>query len=148
MELISKIIYQARIKGLEIEQGDEVLLRNPITKKYLKILPNGKILSDDILGHDSALKELVPSSLVLNDPFSGSFICVPCEVTLRIGRETSDNEIFFAEGCLTQSFANIKNLTVVEDPNLLQHECRVDHKHDLSFKERQVLIKACLEYLK
>lgn len=147
MELISKIIYRARIKGLEIEQGDEVLLRNPITKKYIKILPNGKIFSDDLLGHDSALKELLPK-FITNDPFSGSFICIPCRVSLHVGRETPDTETMFAIDCLTQSFAKIKKLEVVEDPNLLQHECRVDHKHDLSFKERQALIKACLEYLK
>lgn len=147
MELINKLIYQARIKGLEIEQGDEVLLKNLINKKYIKILPNGKIFSDDNLGHDSALKELIPS-MVVNDPFSGSFVCIPTEVTLRIGRETPDTEITFAIGCVKQSFANIRTLEVVEDQNLLQHECRVDHKHDLSFKERQVLIKACLEYLK
>ena len=146
MELISKLIYRARRQGLSIDNSDGVKLMNTITKKYVHILPNGKICSDDILGHDKALKNLMGEFLT-KDPFIGSFICLPCHVTLYVGNMTSNENTRFAKHCLEQCFANIKNLKVVKDENLLPSECRIDHSYDLSYKKRQVFIDACLKYL-
>lgn len=148
MKLISKLIYQANKKGLDIEKNDGVLLKNPITGKHIRILPNGKVCSDDILGHDHALKELMPEEFLIKDPFSGSSICIPCNVMLHVGKNTSFEDITFAKHCLSQCFANIKNFHEITDCNLLSHECMIKHEYALSFKERQALIKACLEYLK
>lgn len=149
MELISKLIYQARIKGLDIEKNDDdVKIMNIINKKYVHILPNGKICSDDILGHDHALKDLMPKIFLVEDPFSGSFICIPCNVMLHVGKNTSFEDITFAKHCLSQCFANIKNFHEITDCNLLSHECKIKHEYALSFKERQAFIKSCLEYLK
>lgn len=148
MKLISKIIYQAHIKGLDIEKSDGVKLMNTVNKKYVHILPNGKICSDDILGHDAGLKELMPTFLI-KDPllFSGSVLALPCNVTLHVGRDTDQKDIVFAKHCLKQCFANIKNFRIVKDNDLLQHECRIEHEYVLSFKERQAFINACLQYL-
>lgn len=139
MKLLSKLKYKARKQGLDIDLSDGVKLTNFITKRYIHILPNGKVCSDDLLGHNKALKDLMGE-----DPFSGS---LPCDVFLHVGRNTSQQEIIFSKHCLMQCFENIKIFEVVKDNDLLQHECRVDHEFDLSYKERQALIKACLKYL-
>lgn len=148
MRLISKLIYQAHIKGLDIDKSDGVKIKNSITKKYVHILPTGKICSDDILGQDKALKCLMNEFLV-KDPllFSGSFINIPCDVVLHVGKKASREDIKFAKHCIKQCFENLKNFNVVKDDNLLQHECRIKHNYALSFKERQAFINACLEYL-
>ena len=146
MELISKLIYRARRQGLSIDNSDGVKLMNTITKKYVHILPNGKICSDDILGHDKALKNLMGEFLT-KDPFIGSFICLPCTVTLCIGDGVSGEDVRFSKHCLEQCFENIKNFKVVKDENLLPSECMVKHEFVLSYKKRQVFIDACLSYL-
>ena len=151
MGLISKLIYQARKQGLDIEKtDDDVKLMNIITKKYIHILPNGKICSDDILGHDKALKCLMPEFLIEEsfNSFSGSFLSLPCNVRLHIGKGALKNDVIFAKHCLSQCFENIKNFEVVEDHDLQPHECMLKHEHALTYKERQAFIKACLEYLK
>ena len=148
MKVVSKLVYQARIKGLDIDlSDDDILLKNIITKKYIRILPNGKIFSEDLLGHDKDLKRLMPDFLI-KDPFSGSCLALPCIVTLHVGKKASNEDIIFAKGCLMQSFAYVKDFKVVKDDDLLSSECRIDHSFDLSYKERQAFIKACLEYLK
>ena len=146
MKLISKLSYQARIKGLDVTKSDGVKIKNSITKRYIHILPNGRICSEDTLGQDRALKELMKDFLI-KDPFSGSSICIPCTVTLHVGNGALTNDIRFAKHCLEQSFANIKNFIVVEDETLLPHECRIDHEFVLSYKKRQAFIDACLDYL-
>ena len=148
MELISKLIYQAHRQGLEIDMNDGVKIKNSINKKYIHILPTGKICSEDILGHDKDLKCLMPDFIV-KDPFlySGSFLCLPMGVSLHVGKDASEEDVTFAKNCLMQSFENVKNFRVIEDHDLQSHECRIDHKFDLSVKERQAFIKACLEYL-
>ena len=86
MELLSKLTYQANRQGLDITKTcDEVKLMNFITKKYIKILPTGKICSEDLLGHDHALKCLM-SDFLVKDPFSGSFLTLPCNVYLHVGK--------------------------------------------------------------
>ena len=148
MKLISKLVYQARKNGLDITKNDDdVKLMNVITKRYVKILPNGKICSDDILGHDQDLKCLLPDFLI-KDPFSGSYLSLPCNVYLHVGKKASDEDINFATHCLSQCFANIKTFKVIKDNNLLSSECMIDHNYDLSYKERQAFIKSCLEYLR
>lgn len=148
MKLISKLCYQARKKGLDVEKSDGVKLMNPINKKYVHILPNGKICSDDILGHDEGLKCLMTEFLVEDSLlFSGSFLALPCDVFLHVGKGALKNEIDFAKDCLKQSFGKIRTLNVVVDNTLLQHDCMINHKYDLSYKERQAFIKACLQYL-
>ena len=144
MKLISKLIYKAHKQGLEITKTDGVKIKNSVTKKYVHILPTGKIFSDDI--HDKDLKGLMPEFLV-KDPFSGSSIALPCNVYLHVGNEALQNDINFATGCLSQCFENIKTFKVIRDDNLLSSECRIDHNFDLSYKERQAFINACLEYL-
>lgn len=148
MQVISKLTYQAHIKGLDVDKNDGVKIKNSINKKYIKILPNGKIFSGDIFGHDKDLKDLMPKNFIIKDPFSGSFVCLPCKVSLHVGRETTQKDITFAKDCLNQCFENVKNFKVVKDDDLLPTECWIDHSFDLSFKERQAFIKACLEYLK
>ena len=146
MELISKLIYQARIKGLDITgMGDEVKLMNLITKRYVHIIPHGRACSDDTLGQDKALKCLMTEFLI--ESFNDSIICIPCTVTLRVGDGTRIEDIRFARHCLEQCFANINNFRVVEDEDLLPHECRIEHEYVLSYKKRQAFIDACLEYL-
>ena len=148
MKLTSKLCYQVRKKGLDITINYGIKIINSNNNKYIHILPNGKICSDDLLGHDKGLKDLLPNFLV-KDPFlySGSFICLPCRVSLHVGKDTLSEDINFAEGCVKQSFASIKNFNVIKDDNLLSNECMINHEYDLSFKERQALIKACLGYL-
>lgn len=148
MEIVSKLCYQARKKGLDIDKSDGVKITNPITKRYIHTLPTGKVCSDDILGQDKALKGLM-SKFLIKDPFShsGSFIGLPCEVSLHVGKDASREDILFAKDCLIQSFACIKKFSVIKDNNLLSSECRVEHGFDLSYKERQAFINACLEYL-
>ena len=146
MKIVSKLAYQARKQGLDIDLTDGVKIQNTINKKYVHILPNGKICSDDILGQDKDLKELMVEFLV-EDPFSGSVICLPCNVTLFVGNGTREEKITFAKHCLSQCFANIKLFRVVKDETLLLSECRVEHDFALSFRERQAFIDACLEYL-
>lgn len=149
MEIVSKLIYQARKNGFDVDLNDGVLLKNIINKKYIHILPTGKICSDDLLGHDHALKGLM-NEFLIKDPllFSGSFLCLPCNVFLHVGKKALQQDIIYAKHCLTQCFANIKNFEVVKDADLLPSECRVKHKYALTYKERQDLIKSCLEYLK
>lgn len=148
MEILSKLCYQARIKGLDIDENDGVKIMNSINKKYIHILPTGKICSDDILGHDKALKGLMTDFLI-TDPmlYSGSFLALPCDVSLHVGKKASQQDITFAKCCLMQSFAYIKTFKVVKDENLLSHECRIEHGFTLTYKERQAFINACLEYL-
>ena len=150
MKLISKLQYQARKNGFDIDKSDGVKIMNTITKKYIHILPTGTICSNDILGHDKDLKRLMKEDFIIKDPslFSGSVICLPCSVFLHVGKNTSKEDITFATDCLMQSFANIKSFDVVKDENLLPSECMVKHKYVLSYKERQDLINSCLEYLK
>lgn len=143
MKLVSKLIYKANRQGLDVTKNDEVKLLNFVTKKYIKILPNGEICSDDILGHDKDLKCLMPDFLVKD-----SFLALPCNVILYVGKGALQSDIIYAKHCLSQCFENIKNLEVIEDHDLQSHECRIDHNYDLSFKERQAFIKSCLEYLK
>ena len=149
MRLISKLLYKARKQGLDIERGDGVKIMNIINKRYVHILPTSTICSDDILGHDKDLKDLM-KDFIIKDPFlySGSVICLPCNVTLYVGKGALKNDINFAKDCLAQSFVNIKEFKVVRDNNLLSHECMIKHEYALSFKERQAFINACLEYLK
>ena len=142
MKIISKLIYQARKHGFDVTVSDgEVKLMNLINKKYVHILPNGRICSEDTLGHDKALKCLMNKFLVED------LISLPTRVTLHVGKGVLKTDINFAKCCLYQCFANIKNFNVKEDHDLLSHECKVDHEYVLSYKERQALINACLEYL-
>ena len=151
MKLISKIKYQALIKGFDVTVNldGEVVISNLINKKYVKILPNGKIFSDDLKGHDRILKGFMSDNFLVRDPLcdSGSFICIPMEVCLHVGRQTSDEEILFAKDCIKQCFENIKRFNVIRDDDLLSKECRIEQIHALSYRERQALIKACLGYL-
>ena len=150
MGLISKIKYRARIKGFDVTiNGDEVVISNLINKKYVKILPNGKIFSDDLKGHDRILKGFMSDNFLVRDPlsYSGSFICLPMEVCLHVGRETSRGDIILSENCLVQCFENIKKFRLVRDENLSPKECRIEHEFALSYRERQAFIKACLGYL-
>ena len=147
MKLISKLIYQANRQGLDIDKSDGVKIKNSINKKYVHILPTGKICSEDLLGHDHALKCLM-SDFLVKDPFSGSFLTLPCNVYLHVGKDADPRDVIFAKGCLSQCFASIKNFEVIEDHDLQSHECRIKHEYVLSYKERQAFIKACLEYLK
>lgn len=147
MQLVSKLIYQARKKGLDIYKSDSIKIQNKNTNKYIHILPTGKVCSEDILGHDKALKDLMTDFLV-KDPFSGSFLALPCNVCLHVGREASHGDIIFATDCLTQCFAYVKTFKVVKDDNLLPSECHIEHGFVLTYKERQAFINACLEYLK
>ena len=146
MKLISKLIYLAHRKGLDIDTSDGVKITNIISNRYIHILPNGRICSNDILGQDTALKSMMNDFLI--EEFGGSFLALPNDVTLHIGKGTSKNEIIFAKHCLEQCFAKITNFKVKEDDNLLPTECRIEHEYVLSFKKRQAFIKACLEYLK
>ena len=147
MRLISKLIYKAHKRGFDVTKNDDdVKIQNINTKKYIKILPNGTICSDDILGHDQTLKGLM-SEFLIEDPFSGSLLVLPCNVLLHVGKDTDQKDIIYAKHCLSQCFANVKNFKVIKDHDLQSHECRIDHSFDLSFKERQVFIRACLEYL-
>lgn len=147
MKLISKLVYQANKHGLDIDLSDGVKIKNIITKKYVHTLPTGKVCSNDLLGHDKDLKDLM-SEFIVKDPFSGSCLALPCIVTLHVGKKASNEDIIFAKGCLMQSFAYVKDFKVVKDDDLLSSECRIDHSFDLSYKERQAFINACLEYLK
>ena len=147
MKLISKLIYQAHKQGLDVtKNGDEVKIMNFITKKYVKILPTGKICSEDLLGHDKALKGLMFDFLV-KDPFSGSFLALPCNVYLHVGNGALKSDVIFAKHCLSQCFGNIKTFKLIKDNNLLSSECSIKHNYALTYKERQAFIKACLEYL-
>ena len=146
MRLLSKLIFQARKHGLDVDRNDGVKIQNTIHKKYIHILPNGRICSEDTLGQDKDLKCLMVKFLI-KDPFSGSVICLPCNVTLYVGTGASNEDIGFAKHCLKQCFANIKNFNIKEDHDLLPNECRIEHEFTLSFRERQALINACLEYL-
>lgn len=148
MNLVSKLIYQAHKKGLGVCTNDGVKLKNSITKKYVHILPNGKVCSDDILGHDEDLKCLMPEDFMIKDPILGSFICIPCEVSLHVGKDTDQREISFAKHCIEQCFAYIKKFQIIKDDDLLSSECRIEHGFVLTYKERQTFIKACLDYLK
>ena len=150
MGLISKIKYRARIKGFDVTtNGDEVVISNLINKKYVKILPNGKIFSDDLKGHDRILKGFMSDNFLVRDPLcdSGSFICLPKSVSLHVGRETPIGDIRFSEECLVQYFENIKKFRVIRDEDLSPKECRIEHEFALSYRERQALIRACLGYL-
>ena len=150
MGFISKLRYRARIKGFDVTtNGDEVVISNLINKKYVKILPNGKIFSDDLKGHDRILKGFVSDKFLIKDPLcdSGSFICLPKSVCLHVGRETPIGDIRFSEECLVQYFENIKKFRVIRDEDLLSTECMIEHEFALSYRERQAFIKACLGYL-
>ena len=147
MKLISKLIYQANKKSLDIDKTDGVKIMNSINKKYMHILPNGRICSDDLLGHDHDLKCLMNEFLV-KDPFSGSFLCLPCEVSLHVGKDADQRDITYSKHCIKQCFEYVKTFKVVKDDNLLPSECRIEHGFILSYKERQAFINACLEYLK
>lgn len=149
MKLVSKLLYQAKKNGLDITKNDDVKIQNINTKKYVKILPNGTICSDNTLGQDKDLKCLM-NKFLIKDPLlaSGSYLALPCKVYLHVGKDTDQKDIIYATQCLNHCFANIKNLEVIEDHDLQSHECRIDHSYDLSYKERQAFIKACLEYLK
>ena len=148
MKLSSKLTYQAHVKGLDINKSDGVKIMNPVNKKYVHILPNGRICSNDILDHDKDLKGLMPEFLV-KDPFlaSGSFLALPVDVNLYIGKGASENDITFAKHCISQCFENMRSFNVIEDHDLQSSECKIEHEYVLSYKERQALIKACLEYL-
>ena len=147
MQLISKLTYKARKLGLNITKNDDdVKIMNIITGRYVHILPTGKVCSDDILGHDKALKDLMNDFLV-KDPFSGSSLTLPCKVYLHVGKDADPRDVTFAKHCLSQCFENIKNFKVIEDHDLQSHECRIEHNYALSYKERQAFISACLEYL-
>ena len=150
MGLISKIKYQALIKGFDVTVIDgEVVIKNLTNKKYVKILPNGKIFSDDLKGHDRILKGFMSNNFLIKDPLcdSGSFICLPMEVCLHVGRQTSRGDIILSENCLVQCFENIRKFRVIRDEDLLPGECMIEHEFDLSYRERQALIRACLGYL-
>lgn len=148
MNLVSKLIYQANKKGLDVDTSDGVKLKNSINKKYIHILPNGKICSDDLLGHDKALKDLM-TNFIIRDPFcNGSVISLPCNISLHVGKDTDQREISFAKHCIEQCFAYIKKFQIIKDDDLLSSECRIEHGFVLTYKERQTFIKACLDYLK
>ena len=145
MKIISKLVYQARRHGLDIDLSDGVKIKNSVTGKYIHILPTGRICSEDTLGQDKALKGLMNEFLTgsLND----SVIALPKNVTLHVGNGNRKSEISFAKHCLKQCFANVKIFKLVEDDGLLPSECMVKHEFALPYKERHAFIKACLKYL-
>ena len=124
MKLISKLSYQARKHGLDItvKSDDEVKLMNLTNKKYIHILPNGKVYSDNILGQDRALKELMTEFLI--EEFGGSFLTLPVKISLHISRDISREDLVYAKHCLEQCFANIKLFLLVKDEDLLPSEIR------------------------
>lgn len=146
MKLISKLIYQAHRQGLDINISDGVKITNTINKKYIHILPNGRVCSEDTLGQDKDLKCLMTDFLVKD--FGGYSLAIPCNVTLHVGKGALKEDIIFAKHCLNQSFASIKTFRVVEDETLLPSECMVKQEFALPYKKRQAFINACLKYLK